>query len=261
MPVFQGAMQAAKRALPRGWSPLVVALAHILPGLQTYRAKLKDGDCLYLDLRERMCYGYFYYGELPHESGLVELLREELAIGDVFVDIGANVGYFTRMASKLVGMCGEVHAFDPMPAAYSLLSLNIADLPNVRIYPLALADYCGEAEFSVRRQGDESSLGRSGLSREIVRVQVSTLDKILAHADRVSFVKIDVEGYELSVLRGASQILSQHKPLVCFEYLPSNTNRLKASMRDFEDFFSAYGYCLSPVHNTCNVLAAPKETG
>ena len=73
------------------------------PGLQTYCAKMGQVDYLHLDLRESMCLGYLFFEGLPHELGTERLLRQVLKSADTFIDIGANVGYFTRMASFLVG--------------------------------------------------------------------------------------------------------------------------------------------------------------
>ena len=97
-------------------------------------------------------------GCLPHEDGAPRLLRTVLTPGSVFVDIGANVGYFTRMASKLVGEQGRVLAFEPMPRAERILRLNTRDLSNVEVFPVALSSVEGLAEFYVRKRGDTSSL-------------------------------------------------------------------------------------------------------
>ena len=90
------------------------------------------------------------------------MLQRFLNDGGVFVDVGANVGYYTRIASRLVGCGGGVLAFEPMPAALRVLAMNCADLTNVRLYPVALGDVAGETTFYVRKMGDTSSLAHGG---------------------------------------------------------------------------------------------------
>ncbi len=71
--------------------------------LQRYRAQLKNGDFIYLDLRERMCFGLLYFGTQPHEVGAEKLFRQVLKDGAVLIDVGANIGYYTRLGSRLDG--------------------------------------------------------------------------------------------------------------------------------------------------------------
>lgn len=93
--------------------------------------------------------------------------RTVLRRGDVAVDIGANVGYYTRIASQLVGSDGAVLAFEPMPAAFRVLQLNCADLSNTRLFPVALSDSDSEVVFYVRKNGDTSSLLPDSLAMPI----------------------------------------------------------------------------------------------
>jgi FkbM family methyltransferase len=229
-----------------------------------------DGKELYLDLREYMCFGYFFYGGLPHELGTVKLLQQTLQEGGVFVDVGANVGYFTRIASRLVGTTGSVLAFEPMPAALKLLRLNSADLANVTILPLALSDKKGIATFYVRKKGDTSSLMHDDLAKT-VQVDVTTLDEALAHCRRIDVVKIDVEGNEIEVLRGGRGTISRLRPIVYFEFLPSLTLARGIGLETFQRYFEELKYfirwvnhCESDLSLFCDepstyLIAVPKE--
>lgn len=269
---LQSAVNIARCVFPRGWAPVLAAAAHYMPSLQQYRARLADGDGLYLDLREYMCFGYLFYGGLPHEIGTLKLLRRILGEGGVFVDVGANIGYFTKLASRLVGKTGSIFAFEPMPAALKLLRMNSAQLSNVVIFPLALSDKKGTATFYVRKKGDMSSLSHDPSARP-VQITVSTLDELLAERSRIDLIKIDVEGSELDVLRGGRMTLSRCRPIVCFELLSCFTAERGIGFETFEKFFEEFQYILRWINHSESdpslfgeepstyVVAIPKERG
>ncbi|MEI6611088.1 MAG: FkbM family methyltransferase [Deltaproteobacteria bacterium] len=189
-----------------------------------------------------MCLGLFFDGCQPHESGTEKLFRRIIKDGDVVVDVGANVGYYTRMASRLV-RGGFVLAFEPMPAAYRLLEMNSSDLSNVTLFPIALSDRAGDATFYIRKNGDTSSLNPDS-GAKAVQVQTSTADDMLMKYSRIDFMKIDVEGFELEVLHGAKAILSKYRPIVCFELLEGYAKEKNIGLEDFKALFSKLDYCL-----------------
>lgn len=269
---LQSVVNAARQVFPRGWAPVLAASARCVPALQQYRAKLTDGNEIYLDLREYMCHGYFFYGGLPHERGTVKLLQRVLREGGVFIDVGANIGYFTKLASALVGTTGRVVAVEPMPAAQRLLQLNSATLHNVTIFTVALSDKNGTTTFYVRKKGDMSSLSHDPCARP-VQIRVSTLDELLPDQSRIDLIKIDVEGSELEVLRGGRKTLSQYRPIVYFELLTCFTAHRGIGFETFEKFFEDLRYVLRWVNHSESgpsmfskdpstyVVAIPQERG
>jgi FkbM family methyltransferase len=232
-----------RRIFPRGWSPVIRFLARIVSGLRHYKVNLLNGDQMYLDLSENMCHGIFYYSGQPHEYGTERLLRSILRNGEVAVDVGANIGYYTRIISHLVGDTGTVLAFEPFPAAYKLLQLNCSDLPNTKLFPIALSNAEGETDFYIRKNGDMSSLD-PGSHVKTLSVKTSTADSMLAAYPHIDFIKIDVEGFELEVIRGSRSILETHRPILYFEYIQSYANGRCFNVQDFQSLLCEYGYIL-----------------
>jgi FkbM family methyltransferase len=148
---------------------------------------------------------------------------------DVVIDIGANVGYFTMLFSDLTGNRGEVHAFEPVPSTFGILAENIHRFPvykNVRLNRVALGDTHQHTSMLVPR-GDhgQASLVRHSdgswkdAENEIAAIEIEmiSLDQYAEHLKRIDFVKCDVEGAELLVLRGAQSTLRRCRPQLCIE--------------------------------------------
>lgn len=245
MAFFQKFIQIGRKVAPRGWSPVLRGISHLYPPARMYPALLKNGDHLFVDLSQNMCHRYFYDGECTNEEYTTAFFEEVLAPGDVLVDIGANIGYFARIGAKLVGEQGTVHAFEPMPEALRVLKENIKGIPNIQLHEVALSAEQGTGEFSVNKHGDTSSLGRHPGALRTIRVSIDTLNNVLQTANRIDVIKIDVEGYELEVLRGAKKVLARHKPLLYFEFIPDYTTKRLISIDDFRALLEPLDYTLS----------------
>jgi|GEM_PF-301525 len=143
-----------------------------------------------------------------YEKRTQALFRWFIQPGDVVLDIGANTGFYTLLASKLTGSSGHVYAFEPMPRNIDYLKCHVKlnAVRNVTILPLAAAANSGKARF---RLGANASMGGLANDGEL-EVPTASLDDLLA-AGRISipdFIKMDIEGGETDALRGASAILA-----------------------------------------------------
>jgi FkbM family methyltransferase len=148
-----------------------------------------------------------------------EVLQDEIyekfyipKYGDVVVDIGAYVGMFTVKTSLRVGLGGSVIAIEPAKANIRYLERNTKSLANVTIVPVAVAAYCGDRKLSMSKASPcHTLIQKPGSSTELVKAD--TLDNILLElgVGKVDFIKIDAEGSELEILRGARNTLKNNK--------------------------------------------------
>ncbi len=156
-----------------------------------------------------------------------QLFRELLQPGMVAVDVGANIGYFSLLASTLVGPTGVVLAFEPDPVNYSLLKKNVRlnRAANIRLNQTALSDTEEQLSLFIdsHNKGDHRIWAPAGESRKRIEVNSTTLDTYLSKAGIVpSFIKIDVQGAEGKVLEGMKGTLcdSRLKSLI-MEFWPA----------------------------------------
>ncbi|WP_052466511.1 FkbM family methyltransferase [Mobilicoccus massiliensis] len=170
------------------------------------------------------------------ERELADFLISSILPGDVVVDIGANIGVFTTMLGHLVGDKGRVFAFEPVSANFDFLRDNVESNwlgPRVSLHQCAIGD-SNELEYikshpcwgglaSVGSVGtSQMTTGVSGRGSYIEQTQVFRLDDILEGDGELALVKIDVEGHELRVFRGMSQLLADRRiRAVVFECIAS----------------------------------------
>jgi FkbM family methyltransferase len=192
------------------------------------------------------------YGHL-YEPCTSLLALGALRPGDIALDIGAHVGYFSMLFRLAVGATGSVYAFEPMPDTYRRLLRNVMAnrFTNVLPLPLAVADRSGSATFHVdaRNEGESSLLGSGG--SEACQVQVTNLDDLFSDgmAARPRLMKMDAEGVELNILNGGERWFDQYAPdMVICEINRDALERGGASERDIRLFFESRGYRCAAVN-------------
>lgn len=149
--------------------------------------------------------------ELNKQTLLKQFLRPTLS----FFDIGANVGFYTLLASKLVGAGGQVVAFEPNPANLYYLERHVAynNCRNVIIKPCALSNQSGNLGFDTSQS---RSMGHLTNGEGCIKVKVVILDQMLASKEilKPDVIKIDVEGEEYKVLLGSLDTLRTYHPTI-----------------------------------------------
>jgi len=160
-------------------------------------------------------------GREPVET---DLFRSLITKGSVVVDIGANVGYYTLLASDLVGDCGTVVAFEPTPANVALLhkSIEANGYKNVTVVAMAVSNRSGTAKLLLGRNSECNRITPADEDGASIRVETVTLDEYFApFGMRVDLIKIDAEGAEMAILEGARELLARNPDLIILtEYNP-----------------------------------------
>jgi FkbM family methyltransferase len=164
----------------------------------------------------------------------LDYLQQILLPGMTFVDAGACYGIYSLAASKMVGPQGRVIAFEPASRAFRVLQKNIElnGLTNVHAYPLALTEKEGKAWLYHHPNVGCDSLGKddSFTDRE-EETATDSLDNMLQKlsVDQLDVLKMDVQGAEELILRGARRIIESKHPAIIFEIFPEGANALGLS--------------------------------
>jgi FkbM family methyltransferase len=153
-----------------------------------------------------------------YEPAIQAVLESSLRAGDVAFDIGANLGYFTLVMAKQAGPRGRVVSFEPDPEMFSALTRNVgrnvADSNGIVAIPAAVGAEAGAVRFA---RGWRSTRGRVVTDGGDLEVELMKVDDAAERFGVPRLLKIDVEGGEVDVLRGARAVLRNEKPLVLVE--------------------------------------------
>jgi FkbM family methyltransferase len=155
-----------------------------------------------------------------YEPPIQDALARYLKTGDVFYDVGANAGFFTLIASRIVGERGHVFAFEPLPENAGCLQEQIAinQLGNVTPVRMGVGKSPGEASFARTGHGSTARLANvAGDEVERLTISLTSIDEFAKSHKLPTFLKVDVEGAEDQVVNGAAETLRLHRPTFLFE--------------------------------------------
>jgi FkbM family methyltransferase len=154
-------------------------------------------------------------------------LQRHLKGRDVFYDVGANVGFFTLLAARLVGSEGHVYAFEPVPATATRLrrNLRLNGFENVEVLEVALSDVSGSLDLGIGDDPLTAAVGVADSHKTELRVEAASIDDLLGRKaiKPPTFVKIDVEGHDPAVLRGMRTSSKRWRPTVIVELHGNST--------------------------------------
>jgi FkbM family methyltransferase len=182
-------------------------------------------------------------------------LAQTLQPGQVFVDVGANVGYFTLLGGQLVGRSGQVIAVEAHPFLATLLRRNVV-LNSMHDY-ISTWNRAGWSEttrlkFHLRaRFSANSSAGSVSAEHlaylhdeeQVVEVDAVTMDELLSDVEKVDVIKVDVEGAEVQVLLGLEQTLARNPAItLMFEWSPSQLEAVGNSPSALLDILTGHGF-------------------
>lgn len=230
-----------------------------------------------VDLRDRIQRQMWCGCYEPH---VMRALRRILRDGDVFLDLGAHIGYHSYFAAGLVGTTGRVFAFEPDPENYLRLKKNLEAFPYAKAEQCAI--WSGETKLTFARSESTEESGWGALARvhhaperEQIEVESVSLDAWTERSavKAIRAAKIDVEGSEFEVLQGAQRVLQQMRPILLFEMNESLLLQAGASAAAVKQLLCRHEYKLhtlldgSPqpwkgmaVNETIDCFAIPEES-
>lgn len=186
------------------------------------------------------CFGEFY------EPGVRAALLADLKPGSVAYDIGANIGLWTLLMSRLVSPTGSVTAFEPVPrtAARLRANLSLSRADSTRVEEVALGRTSGTVRVFVPTHCDRASLAPESEGDAVLDVPLMRLDDywVQTGMPMVSFVKIDAEGSEPRILAGADQLIGECRPTVACEVNSAKLAPLGHRAGEVFEFFARHGY-------------------
>ena len=188
----------------------------------------------------------------PHVEATLDRLLQP---GDVFVDVGANVGYHTVRASHAVGQSGRVVAIEANPENARLIAhtIGVNAMTNVEVVPIALSDNRGHVVFGTHVGSNGGFLNpASSSSGQGTLVPTFAMDDI--GLEKVSVIKIDVEGAEALVIDGAGEIIRRERPSIVMEFSKEMTGRVsQREPRVHLDRFVDWGYSIAVIDRASSV--------
>ena len=154
---------------------------------------------------------------------------------DIALDVGAHIGYFSMLISKIAGSNGHVYSFEPRPLNYKMLSTNIEvnNCSNVTVIKSAIGSFTGKVNFDATTGTGTGHISKDGN----ISVDITTIDEFCSSKNiQPSFIKIDIEGGEVEALKGAEQTILKYKPIIL---LATHGDELD---KQCEKFLTAKGY-------------------
>ncbi|MFZ3137577.1 MAG: FkbM family methyltransferase [Thermodesulfovibrionales bacterium] len=197
---------------------------------------------------------YYTRSLISFNEADVHVIKLLITSGDCVIDIGANIGWYTKILSELVGSKGRVFSIEPIPSTFNLLAyfVNKFKLNNVHLSNFSISDKDGEVLMEIPMY---ESGGKNYYQAKIVKenqnnnnfmdkfiIQAKSLDSFFSRSpNKIDFIKCDVEGHELSVVRGAVKLIAKSKPAWLIE-INSNPDLEGTDSFILFNIMKKYGY-------------------
>ena len=178
-----------------------------------------------------------------------DLLRKILFKGAVVVDVGANIGIYSRFLSRYVGPKGVVHSFEPSPDNFRRLSAATRNLSNVRLTQAVIGERSGECKLYVSdKLNVDHRAYETDDSRRVIPIEMIALDDYFKTGQRVDLIKMDIQGYELHALRGAQRVLQENSDInLLLEFWPAGLEQAGVSWETLVEMLQRSGMTLTLV--------------
>jgi len=222
-----------------------------------------------LDLREGIDFSIWLLGSF--EPGTVRCYQRTVNDGDVVLDIGANIGAHTLLLARAVGSAGKVYAFEPTDYAYAKLLKNCSLNPDlsgrIHCFQTMLVDQDATGDqppplYSSWPLSEVAGLHElhQGRLMTTTNAETRTLDSVLLslNLERVDFIKLDIDGFECGMLRGASEVMARWHPIIVMELAPYALEEQGASLGELIALLTKYGYALYELSSAAPLAMDPE---
>lgn len=172
----------------------------------------------------------------------ISLMRQHIAPGDTVLDIGANIGFYASLLSGFTGPQGQVHCFEPDATNFRHLKARCESLPNVSIHHKAVADATKTLKIYTSKQlnVDHRTYKPDDYDQEI-DIEAVAIDDYL-QGKTVQFIKMDIQGFEMSAARGMSHTLQSPGLKVLSEFWPYGMRKAGSSILEYYRLLKQYGF-------------------
>jgi len=220
--------------------------------------RIKNGRRMFVDLRSAVSRGIFVKGEF--DPVVFEPLHGVLRQGGTFLDVGANVGFYSMLALDAVGLDGAVHAFEMDERPRRCLRKTIAQerISNLSLHEFAVGNRNGNIGVAMQEDCGNSSVVDTGGQRQIAMQKLDTWWHE-SGVKKIQAIKLDIEGAELPALQGAEELLRAERPLIVCEVEEELQKRFGYGPKQLLDQFAGLGYRVEPLVGTwsATVVAIP----
>lgn len=261
--------QAVYRVLPLFPVNVLASLANSAPGSLKYRlatAGLKQRD---VEIGNGIAKGLKFNNaesspELAlgtYEVPIQKIFAQHLETGAVFYDIGANVGFFSIVAAKLVGDSGKVIAFEPGKDNARAIRHNakLNNFNQIEVIEKAISNTSGSGQLLLAKYSGGHALATADAPPDLageITVDIVSIDDLIAQKliEPPNFVKVDVEGAELDVLKGMKETIKTYQPTIIYEVDDGNRAAYERKYQELADFMHSLDYKVTPTENSYDTI-------
>jgi len=190
----------------------------------------------------------------PHVGNAI---RQNLKPGDVFLDLGANIGFFSLLAASIVKDSGKVISVEPNMQNLQLLYASILEnnFTNIKVFPFAASDHSQILKLT--------SFGSNGLVGAPEKDQLNSqflpsvrIDELLQNEEKINLIKLDIEGYEPLAFKGMDKILKKHNPVIISEFSPWHIeHRSQITPKEYLKQLSQNDYTLNIIEPSGDIIS------
>lgn len=209
---------------------------------ESYRNAERENIKYRLDISDYMEYTLYFGIKAESRATLLSLIKEDMIILDIGTNIGETLLNFAKINTK-----GINYGFEPVPYLYQRAKHNISlnNFENIILNNIALSDKKEKLFFHIPQNNNSGGIAMSKNAQQgMLEVEAMTLDNFVSNQniEKIDFIKIDVEGFEMNVLKGGSETLTKMKPQMFIELVDNHLKRQNTSSKEVILFLKNIGY-------------------